>query len=74
VTAPSAVVLVPLLVTVLVVAVIVVTTARTVRAERRFNAVLAIRWAATQRTRRLLAAHRTAGIRSARALAKRDAA
>ena len=54
--------------------VIVMTAVRPVRAERRYNAVLAARWIATQRQRRLLAAHRTAGIRSARALAKRDAA
>jgi len=70
----SAVVLVPLLVTVLTVGVIVVSTAVTVRAERRFNAVLAARWIATQQQRRILAAHRTVAIRAARALARRDAA
>ena len=72
--APSPVVLVPLLVTAVTVIGIVVSTAVTVRAERRFNAVLAVRWIATQRQRRLLMAHRTAAIRSARALARRDAA
>ena len=77
----SAVVLVPLLVTVLTVGVIVVSTVVTVRAERRYNAVLAVRWIETQRRRmptrqagqRIAHAHSVA-IRSARAQAKRDAA
>jgi hypothetical protein len=67
--APSAVVLVPLLVTVLTVGVIVASTVRTVRAERRYNAVFAARWIETQRRRRMLAA-----LRSGQSLAKRGAA